>query len=140
MVARIIVSGCILGCECRYAGDGKVCQKVLDLCKDNEIIPVCPEQMGGLTTPREPAEIVNCKVIAKDGRDVTVQYKKGAETTLYLAKLLNADYAILKANSPSCGKGMIYDGSFTGKKIPGNGVTAQLLIDNGFKVITEEEL
>jgi len=139
-MARIIVSSCILGCECRYAGDGKVCQKVLDLAKDNEIIPVCPEQMGGLSTPRDPAEIVGDKVMTKDGRDVTAQYMKGAETTLYLAKLLKADYVVLKANSPSCGKGMIYDGSFTGKKIPGNGVTAQLLIDNEIKVLTEEEI
>ena len=96
--------------------------------------------MGGLPTPRDPSEIVGDKVVSSAGKDVTVEYRKGAQTALYLAKLNHADFAILKAKSPSCGKGLIYDGTFTGNKIPGNGVTVSLLQKNGIPVYTEDEL
>ena len=139
-MARILVSACLLGCECRYKNDGCPNEEIISLAKDNEIIPVCPEQMGGLSTPRLPSERVGDKVIMSDGTDVTSQYMKGANTALYLAKTLKADYAILKAKSPSCGHGLIYDGTFTGNKIPGNGVTTELLLKNGIAVYSEEEL
>jgi len=139
-MARILVSACLLGVKCRYKGDSCLCQKVLDLKDNNELIPICPEQAGGLPTPRTPSERVGDKVIMRDGTDVTEEYKKGAEAALYLAKQLKADYAVLKANSPSCGKGIIYDGTFTGNKCEGNGVTAELLQKNGITVYTEDDI
>lgn len=139
-MGTILVSNCLLGCECRYKGDGCKCEKVLELSKNNTIIGICPEQTGGLSTPRNPSEIVGDRVISSNGTDVTKEYMKGAQTALFLAQLNNIDYAVLKANSPSCGNKMIYDGTFTGTKIPGEGVTAKLLRENGFKVISEEEL
>ncbi len=139
-MAVILVSNCLLGIECRYKGDGCLCQAVLDLAKDNTIIGVCPEQMGGLSTPRDPSEIVGDRLISIKGRDVTFEYNKGAATALKLAELNKVDFAILKANSPSCGHGLIYDGSFTGKKIPGDGVTTKLLLENGIPVYTEEQI
>ena len=139
-MAVILVSNCLLGCACRYKGDDCKNEQILALAKDHTIIGVCPEQMGGLSTPRNPAEIVGDKVVSSAGLDVTAEYTKGAETALFLAQLNRADFAILKAKSPSCGKGLIYDGTFTGNKIPGNGVTVQLLQKNGITVFTEEEL
>ena len=139
-MAKILVSACLLGVECRYKGDSMPCEAVLALKDKHTLIPVCPEQSGGLPTPRIPSERVGDKVMTRDGRDVTAEYNKGAETALYLAKELGADLAILKANSPSCGKGMIYDGTFTGGKREGNGVTSDLLIKNGIPVYTEEEI
>lgn len=137
---KILVSKCLLGYNCRYKGDGCLHEKVAALAKDNELIPVCPEQEGGLSTPRNPAERVNDKIISSAGVDVTKEYMKGANIALALAKENKVDFAVLKANSPSCGKGIIYDGTFTGNKIPGNGVTAELLMNNGFKVLTENDL
>ena len=139
-MAVILVSNCLLGCACRYKGDDCRNDQILALAKDHVLVGVCPEQMGGLPTPRNPAEIVGDRLLSNAGKDVTAEYQKGAETALYLAKLNRVDFAILKANSPSCGKGIIYDGSFTGKKVPGNGVTVQLLQKNGIPVYSEEEL
>lgn len=139
-MAKILVSNCLLGCECRYKGDSCRCDKILSLASEHTLIGVCPEQAGGLSTPRAPAEIQGDKVIANTGVDVTEQYMKGAQTALYMAKLNNVDFAIFKAKSPSCGKGIIYDGTFSGNLIKGNGVTTQLLLDNGFDVYNEEEL
>ena len=139
-MARILVSACLLGVECRYKGDSCPCRKIIELSSNHTIIPVCPEQAGGLPTPRTPSERVGDKVMMRDGTDVTSEYRKGAETALYLAKTLNADFAILKANSPSCGKGTIYDGTFSGGKCEGNGVTAETLINNGIPVYTEDEI
>ena len=136
---KILVSACLLGCHCRYDGDSRENPAVLALAKEHTLIPVCPEQLGGLPTPRTPSERIGDKVMMKTGEDVTAAYQKGAETALRLAKLLGADLALLKARSPSCGKGTIYDGSFTGKLIPGNGVTAALLTESGIPVFTEEE-
>ena len=136
----ILVSNCLLGTECRYKGDGCKCDGVLRLAEEHTLVPVCPEQMGGLPTPRDPAEIQGERVVSCAGKDVTAEYKKGAETALFLAKLNRVDFAILKAKSPSCGKGLIYDGTFTGNKVPGNGVAAALLQENGIPVFTEDEL
>ena len=139
-MATILVSACLLGAKCRYKGDGVKCEQVIDLMKEHTLIPVCPEQAGGLPTPRTPSERTGSTVTMKDGTDVTAEYNKGAETALYLAKLYGAEIAILKSLSPSCGKGTIYDGTFTGGKCEGNGVTADLLMANGIKVYTEEEI
>lgn len=137
---KILVSNCLLGCECRYKGDGCKNDAVLSLAKDNVLIGVCPEQAGGLPTPRNPAERVGDKVISCVGDDVTKEYMKGAYTALHLAEINNIDFAVLKANSPSCGKGIIYDGTFTGGKCEGNGTTVELLLKNGYQVFTEDEL
>ncbi|MBQ6540359.1 MAG: DUF523 domain-containing protein [Oscillospiraceae bacterium] len=139
-MSKIIVSACLLGCECRYKGDCCKNEAVLALAEEHTLIAVCPEQMGGLPTPRDPAERVGDRVITVNGKDVTEEYTKGAEAALLLAKLNRADAAIMKANSPSCGKGVIYDGTFTGAKRQGNGVTAELFADNGIPVFTEDEL
>lgn len=139
-MAKILVSNCLLGCDCRYKGDGCACDEVIALAEKHTLIGVCPEQAGGLATPRPPAEIQGDKIINNIGDDVTEQYMRGAQTALYLAKLNKVDFAILKAKSPSCGTGRIYDGTFTGAMCDGNGVSAQLLIDNGFTVYNEDNL
>ncbi len=137
---KILVSACLLGYNCRYLGDNRLCQKVVDLGKDNILIPVCPEQLGGLPTPRFPGERINGKVVNNHGVDVTEEYLRGANLALAIAKANDVDYCVFKAQSPSCGSGLIYDGTFTGNKIAGDGTTAELLKKNGFKVITETEL
>ena len=138
-MAVILVSSCLLGCNCRYKGDGCRNERVLKLKDKHILIPVCPEQMGGLETPRNPSERVNDKVLSNAGRDVTEQFRRGAETALFLAQLNHVDFAVFKANSPSCGKGIIYDGTFTGGKKEGNGMTTDLLLENGIPVYTEDE-
>jgi uncharacterized protein YbbK (DUF523 family) len=135
-----IVSACLAGINCRYDGKNNVCPFVVELIKQGKAIPVCPEQLGGLSTPREAAELNKEKVVTKTGKDVTKEFVIGAEEGLIIAKLVGCSEAILKARSPSCGVNEIYDGSFTKTKIKGNGVFAQKLIDNGIKVITEEDL
>ena len=139
-MANILVSACLLGRCCRYKGDGCENGGVLKLLDKHTLIPVCPEQLGGLKTPRAPSEIVNGSVVNNLGEDVTKEYTQGAQAALRIAQLNNVKLAILKSRSPSCGSGLIYDGSFTGKKIPGDGVCAALLKQNGIKVITEDEL
>jgi len=136
----ILCSACLLGIKCRYDGKDKLNKKVIELSKKKILIPVCPEQLGGLSTPREPAEQKGKRVITKSGKDVTQNFKKGAKEVLKLAKLFGIKEAILKQKSPSCGFGKIYDGSFSGKLIKGNGVTAALLKRKGIKIITEEDL
>ena len=138
-MAKILVSGCLLGNKCRYKGDGCRCDAVLKLAESHTLIAVCPEQMGGLPTPRIPSERVGERVISAAGDDMTAQFKKGAETALFLAQLNHVDFAVFKANSPSCGKGTIYDGTFTGGKKEGCGMTTDLLLKNGIPVYTEDE-
>ena len=140
MKEKILVSACLLGINCKYSGGNNQNEKVLEYIKDKEVIPVCPEIMGGLSTPRPPSEIINDKVMNNLNQDVTQQYKKGAEETLKLAKLFNVKKALLKAKSPSCGKSYIYDGTFSSTLIEGNGITTKLLIENGIEVITEKDL
>lgn len=139
-MAKILVSACLIGCDCRYIGDNCKNEAVRALAEKHILIPVCPEQLGGLTTPRLPSERQGEKVVMVDGTDVTAQFAKGAENALEIANLTNVDFAILKAHSPSCGKGMIYNGTFSGEKCEGNGVTAELFIENGIHVFTEKEL
>ena len=140
MKEKILVSACLLGIDCKYSGGNNLNEKVLEYIKDYEVIPVCPEIMGGLSTPRPPSERVGDKVLNNQGTDVTNEYTKGALETLKLAKLFNVKKALLKAKSPSCGKGKIYDGTFTSTLIEGNGVTVDLLESNGIEVISEQDL
>ena len=135
-----LCSACLLGINCRYNRETKPNKKVLELSKTETLIPVCPEQLGGLATPRDPSEIRGDKVFASNGKDVTGEFEKGARETLKIAKLFNVREAILKQRSPSCGCGQIYDGTFSGKIIKGDGVTADLLKKNGIKVVSEEDL
>lgn len=136
----IIVSACLVGCQCRYKGDCCENTEVLGLRNKHILIPVCPEQLGGLPTPRKPSERVGNRILMNDGKDVTAAYQKGALEALKIANLTGATVAILKAKSPSCGCGHIYDGSFSGKLIPGDGVTAEIFQANGIRVLTELNL
>lgn len=135
-----ICSACLLGIKCRYDSKGKRNKKVINLSRKEILIPVCPEQVGGLSTPREPAEKRGKKVFTKSGKDVSENFEKGAKEVLGIVKLYGVKEAVLKQKSPSCGYGKIYDGTFSGKIIRGNGVTAALLKNNGIKIITEEDL
>ena len=136
----ILVSACLLGCPCRYDGKSKPNDAVLVLMEHHTLIPICPEQMGGLATPRVPAERKDGGVFTERGGDVTEQYRRGAEEALRLAQLYGCKYAILKERSPSCGNGQIYDGSFSRRLIEGDGVTAQLLKAHGITVLGESEV
>lgn len=135
-----ICSACLLGIKCRYNAKEKKNKKVVDLSRKEVLIPVCPEQLGGLSTPRKPAEQKGKKVFTKSGKDVSENFIRGAKQVLKIAMLCGAKEAILKQRSPSCGCGQIYDGSFSGKIVKGDGVTTSLLKKNGIKVITEEDL
>lgn len=137
---RVLVSACLLGVPCKYSGGDNVCPALLDRFREEEIqiVPVCPEVYGGLPTPRTPAERVGERVVNQAGEDVTAQYRKGARVALDLARLTGCEAAVLKANSPSCGCGVIYDGTFRHVKVPGNGVTAELLLAQGIPVYNEE--
>lgn len=137
---NILVSACLLGLNVRYDGGSKFIEKLNELKVKHNLIPVCPEIFGGMTTPREASEILGNQVISKSGEDVTVNFLKGAEETLKLAQFYDCEYAILKKNSPSCGYGKIYDGTFTGRLIDGNGIAAELLARNGLKIINESEI
>lgn len=137
---HILVSACLLGTPCRYNGKGVLDPAVQVLMREHQLVPVCPEILGGLPTPRTPAERQDGRVVAKDGRDVTAQYRRGAGETLRLARLFGCRYALLKERSPSCGCGAIYDGSFTGTLTGGDGTAAELLCANGVQVFGETRL
>ncbi len=139
----IFVSGCLVGINCKYDGGNNYDERIFNLVKEGKAIPICPEQLGGLKTPRNPAEIQEKdglrKVVTCEDEDVTNEYIRGAEEVLKLAKELDIKEAILQPRSPSCGKGLIYDGTFSKKKIDGNGMTADLLIKNGIDVYMPDE-
>nr|VFJ89644.1 MAG: Uncharacterized conserved protein YbbK, DUF523 family [Candidatus Kentron sp. H]VFJ96690.1 MAG: Uncharacterized conserved protein YbbK, DUF523 family [Candidatus Kentron sp. H]VFJ97621.1 MAG: Uncharacterized conserved protein YbbK, DUF523 family [Candidatus Kentron sp. H] len=134
-----IISACLAGIKCRYDGEAAPCRKVIELVEQGEAIPVCPEQLGGLPTPRAPAEKRDDGVFTKEGKDVTYQFETGAKEALKIAKLAGCGQAILKARSPSCGSGAIYDGTFSGRVIEGDGVFAGMAKENGIEVVTEDE-
>lgn len=134
---KMLVSACLLGEKCRYDGHSKPCDPVLELKKHHTLIPVCPEILGGLKTPREPSEIRNGRVYSKNGTDLTEHFVLGAIAVLKIATHNGCRTAILKERSPSCGKGKIYDGSFCGKLVEGDGYTASLLSENGISVYGE---
>ena len=135
----ILVSACLLGINCKYNGKNNYNEKLVEYLKDKSIIPICPEIYGGLPTPRIPSEIKEDRVINKEGVDVTENFLRGAKETLELAQKFNAKKAILKAKSPSCGYGLIYDGSFSDKLIEGSGITAKILEQNGIEILTEND-
>ena len=135
-----LVSACLAGVNCRYNGSSDKKDKIIKMIKSGKAVPICPEQLGGLSTPREPAERRKNKVVTKSNKDVTREFIRGAHECLKLAKLINCQEAILKARSPSCGCGQIYDGNFSGKLIKGDGILAEILKKNKIKVITDEEL
>jgi uncharacterized protein YbbK (DUF523 family) len=136
----ILCSACLVGVSCRYNGEHKAHQKAIRLLDDYNVILVCPEQLGGLPTPRPPSEITGDRVIDKNGEDVTTQFVRGAEETLRIAQLVGATEAVLKARSPSCGSTQVYDGTFSGALVEGDGITAAFLKKNGIRVVSENEL
>ena len=137
---NILVSACLLGVRCRYDGDSKPNEAVLRLMEEHTLIPICPEQLGGLATPRPPAERQGDAVRTRSGKDVTEQYRRGAEEALRLCRLYGCEAAVLKERSPSCGSGAVYDGTFSGVLTTGDGVTAELLTANGIPVYGESQL
>lgn len=137
---KILVSACLLGVPCRYDAKSKPDERVIALSKKHELIPVCAEVLGGLETPRIPAEIVRDKVLRRDGVDVTREYHSGAQRVLDIAIQNSCKIAILKSKSPSCGKGEIYDGTYTKTLKDGNGICADLLMKNNITVLTEREI
>ncbi|GAA0343217.1 DUF523 domain-containing protein [Bacillus carboniphilus] len=145
----ILVSSCLAGLHVRYNGTHSLEEKIRQLVEENHAVTVCPELLGGFSTPREPAEIVGgdgadvldgrAKVIEKSGADVTDLYIKGSIATLEKAQKLKATVVVLKENSPSCGSSTIYNGRFSGEKIARNGVTTALLRRNGIRVVSEDQ-
>ena len=136
---KILVSACLLGLCCRYDGASRPCPAVIKAAASHTLIPICPEIYGGLSTPRPPAERQGARIVARNGRDVTAEYERGAQEALRLARLMDIHHAILKEKSPSCGYGRIYDGTFTGTLTDGNGVTAQCLRDAGLELHGETQ-
>ena len=134
MREKLLVSAYLLGENCKYSGGNNYCPDVERLQERFEIVPVCPEQLGGLPTPRTPSERAGGRVLARDGRDVTEAFRRGAEKTLDIARAEGAVRAVFQVRSPSCGCGIIYDGTFSGALVPGMGVTAELLEKNGVRV------
>ncbi len=139
---RILVSACLLGVNCRYNGIPKEEAAVKELLnrEDITLIPVCPEQLGGLPTPRTPSERKGDGVVSSEGEDRTAAFVRGAQEALRLAKLYGCEAALLKERSPSCGNKEVYDGSFTGTVVSGEGVTAEGLRKNGVRAFGESEL
>lgn len=137
---KIGVSACLLGENCKYNGKNNFSSKLEEILKNHDLVAICPEVLGGLPTPRDPAEIVGEIVRTKDGRSVDDEFKKGAKKALKLIKRSKVELVVLQSRSPSCGIGKIYDGSFTGKLINGDGIFAKLLKEEGIKAIDVEDL
>lgn len=142
MRERLLVSACLLGENCKYSGGNNRCTKLLEWLKreGHEAVPVCPEVLGGLPVPRTPAEIVDGAVTAQDGRDVDAEFRRGAELALDIARREGAELAVLQPRSPSCGVRQVYDGAFSGRRIPGMGVFARRLAESGFRLLEPEDL
>ena len=140
----ILVSACLVGVNCKYSGGNNYNQKIFNLVKEGKVIPICPEQLGGLNTPRKPVElkVINDKryAIDNEGNDLTENFERGALEVLNLAKNLNINKAILQPRSPSCGVNKIYSGNFDNKLVDGNGILAELLKKNGIDVLTPNEI
>ena len=136
---NLLISACLLGFECKYSGGSNKLsdERIAALREEYRLIPVCPETAGGLPVPRDPSERLGDKVVSSKGKDVTAEFIKGAETALYLARRYGCKKALLKRNSPSCGGEFIYDGSFSGSLVPGEGVAAEMLRAAGVEVFGE---
>lgn len=137
---KILVSSCLLGENCKYNGGNNYNQRVADYVKGHEVICVCPEVLGGLPTPRIPAELVGDTVTNREGKSVDKEFRKGAEIAFKIATDNNIDLAILQSRSPSCGVKQIYDGTFSGTLINESGVFAKMLKNNNVRVIDAEDL
>jgi len=137
---KILISACLLGVRCRYDGASKAHPEIQKLMERHTLVPVCPEQLGGLSTPRIPAERQGETVRTREGGDVTEAYCRGGKEALRLCRMFGCEAALLKERSPSCGSGEIYDGSFTGTLTAGDGVTAQLLKAHGIPVYGESQI
>lgn len=137
--STILISACLLGEPCRFDGQGKKKFELLEKLKHSELVPFCPEVEGGLPTPRPPAEVSGERVIRKSGEDVTAQFQKGASAGVKRAQSQNITLAILKSRSPACGCGQVYDGTFTKKLIPGDGIFTQNLKAAGIDCISDEQ-
>lgn len=137
-----LISACLLGINCRYNGTSSRIQELENLIDSGRLISICPEILGGLDTPRKPCEIINqgsdsLRVMSKCGLDCTSEFQNGAQKALEIVKVCHIKKAILKANSPSCGSGYIYDGTFSGELTEGYGLTSKLLFENGIKLYNE---
>lgn len=137
---KIGVSACLLGENCKYNGGNNYNKKLIDFVKDHEVIPICPEVFGGLPTPRKPAEIVDGIVKLESGLSVDKEFKKGAQKALGIILKNQVDLVILQSRSPSCGVNKVYDGTFTGKIIDGQGIFTKILKENEVPVIDVEDL
>jgi len=135
----IVVSACLAGIRCKWNGKASPCAKVISLVKQGKAIPVCPEQLGGLQTPRPAAEIRKGRVVDAKGNDYTAAFAKGAKEGLKIAKMAKCRVAVLRPKSPSCGCGLVYDGTFSGKLKKGDGVFAAMLKRNGIRAVCESE-
>lgn len=137
---KILISACLTGINCKYNGGNNINEELLQILQGHELIPVCPEVLGGLPVPRIPAEIVHGTVMNKEGVSVDQAFRNGAEKALAVALEAGVDGAVLKSRSPSCGTHEIYDGTFTGTRIPGTGIFAAQLKALGIPVTDEEEI
>jgi uncharacterized protein YbbK (DUF523 family) len=142
VIARVLVSSCLLGADVRYHGgsariDSEILRRWLD---EGRVVPVCPEVEGGLGTPRPPAEIVGLHVITNEGRDVTAAFQTGAARAVALASEHGIRVAVLKSHSPSCGSSEVFDGTFSGRLVPGAGITARALAGIGVRLFDETQL
>lgn len=137
---KIIVSACLAGDNCKYNGGNNLNQKLMDFIQSHEMIKVCPEVLGGLPIPRPSAEIVDGQVMNTDGKNITKEFSLGAQKAYEIVKKENPDLIVLQSRSPSCGIKQIYDGTFTGKKIPGQGLFAELCIKAGYTVLDIEDI
>lgn len=137
---NILVSACLMGASVRYDGGANENAAVLSLMNRHHLVPVCAEIFGGLPIPRDPAERIGGRIVSRAGRDVTAQYVRGAREVLRLSRLYGCTLAVLKERSPSCGRGFIYDGTFSGKLVDGNGVLTDMLLDAGLRVVGESEI
>ena len=140
MKEKLLISACLLGRNCKYSGGSNYHPLTQALRERYELVPVCPECMGGLPIPHDPSERVGDKVLSRTGADVTAQFQQGAELALRRARQTGARLALLKERSPSCGFGAIYDGTFTGTVVPGSGVAAELLAENGLAIYGESRI
>lgn len=136
----VLVSACLLGLRCRFDAGSKPVAGLVEHLRGAPFVPVCPEQLGGLPTPRPRHERIGDRIVSEHGVDATDAFERGAREALRLLELSGATRAVLKARSPSCGRDRIYDGTFSGKLVDGHGVFAEMLLDRGVEVLTEEEL
>lgn len=136
---KIAVSACLLGENCKYNGGNNYSSTLVKILESHQVIPICPEALGGLPSPRDPAEIVGSEVLTKDGRSVDKEFRRGAEKALEIVKEFGADLVVLQARSPSCGVGKVYDGSFSGKLIKGDGIFVKALKKEEIKALNLED-